>query len=141
MERRQVLSIISLICYLIFVALGAFFALGLYADSLGGNTSNGIGGAIVTILIAVLMIIAIIYALIGIVPSLMKLVNIFWDSKIPSIVCIPFDLVYLAINGYFIYNTLSDTSASGFEITLAVFAVATFISLVAFVCNIACIKE
>jgi hypothetical protein len=137
MEKRQVLSIISLICYLVFVACGVIMALGLYDGPVGGDGTSLSEG----ILYALIIIVVMGYAVASVIPAIMRIIGIFNDSKILAGICIPFDVIFLLVSGLFLYLTLRDPMQEGFAICLTVFVPTLIISLVAFICNIMCIGE
>lgn len=141
MEKRQVLSIVTLICYLILVGLGAIFAIAtqLNIDDVKQQPENDLGTALGVGIMAVLVILSAIYAAIGVIPIILKVIHIFADSKAPAIICLLFDVAYILINGALV---LSELSAADPAITgIAVFGGLLLVSLIAFITNIASIKE
>ncbi len=135
--KRKTLCVITLICYLLLTGAGAVFALVLNGDL--GNLSEGEGGigtAIAGVAIAIIMVLAIAYAAVGILPLLLKLLHIFVDSKIPAVICIPFDIIYIVCNGALVFSAVKSGITE--NMGLAVFALALLaVSVTAIATNIA----
>lgn len=140
MEKRQVLSIVTLICYLIMVGCGAVLAIASQLEIDGikegaGGLSEALGAGIM----AVIMILAIAYAAIGVLPIIFKIIHIFADSKMPAVLCFLFDIAYILINGALVLTEL--TAADPSYVGAAVFGGLLLVSLCAFITNIASVKE
>ena len=137
MEKRQVLSIISLICYLVFIACGVVLALGLYDGPIGGEGTSLSEGILYALIIIVIMG----YAIASVIPTIMRVIGIFSDSKIFTGICIPFDIIFTVASGLLLYLTLRDPMQEGFTVCLTVFIPTLVISLIAFISNILCLGE
>lgn len=136
--KKKILCVIGLICYLVFVGGG----IGLILSMQSGldNVEGGIGAALVGVVVAIVMVIAAAYATVGVLPIIMKVVHIFADSKVPAVICIPFDLLYIGANAALCVNAVSNMSDGDLS-GVIVFAVLAVISVVALVTNIMSLSE
>ena len=139
MEKRQKLSLITVICYLIFIAPVLIFGATLN-EAVEGLIGAGVAGAVIGLLLLVLNVGAYVYAAVGVIPTVLKLIHIFVDKRIFAILSLPFDLIYISINLALLFEIIS---GGVFEewLILAVAVISLLISLVAFITNILSIKD
>ena len=133
---RKALSIISLICYLAFALGGGAMALYMYLEM---DKLSGAGGfeGLGAIGLAVIMVLALAYAAVGILPSIFKLIDIFADKKFLSGLCIPFDIAFNIANVALLGSSVIEAVNGSGEIGGIIFAAALLaVSLTAFISNI-----
>ena len=141
MNKRTKLSIITVICYALFVFGGAGIAIYMryLLNNLQNGSSSGAGEAFVGLGIAIIMILAMLYAVVGVLPFVFKLVDIFKNKKLFAGLCIPFDIAYSVFNVMIFVSALNGAGTSlADDIGSLIFAVLLIlISLAALITNIA----
>lgn len=136
MSRNKILSLITIICYALTIFLGVIFG-SIFAGVLGsGNLDGaGIGGAVVALLLAVILVFGYVYAAIGVLPLIFKIVQFFTGKRIFAALSIPFDLIYILLCVELILNSGGDISV------IALLGALLVPPLLAFVTNIMSFKK
>ena len=142
MSKKRVLALVSLISYGNFVAMGGVCAAFIQNKAFGDNFSlDGIADALGAVALAAVMIIGALYAALGFIPCALKIVDIILDSKIPSIICILFDIAFMYINGQAFLASLGAISFDGAIVIILILLIPLLVSIASFLANIFKIKE
>ena len=136
MFKRTKLSIISSICYAIFLFGGIGSAAYMYFTIQESNASGGAG--LEAIAFALIMIIGLIYAAAALLPFIFALCDKKANKKVFAALCIPFDIAFNVAGAAFILDALNDIQ-NGYS-ALILPAILMLIALVALICNISSLK-
>ena len=137
MFKRTKLTLISTLLYGVFTLGGVGTAI--YMKMLIDQSSKDSAAGFEALGYAIFMIFALGYAVVGLLPFILHLIDLFKNSKPLCAVCIPFDLAFLGFNGFCLYSVVSDMSADA-AITLAVTALLLIASLAILITDIASLK-
>ena len=124
MNKQKMFSLTSVICYLLMITAGIVMAIVLYGAK---DDAEGLGGVLVTLFSAILMVVGVLYAIFGIIPLLLKLVHLARPKRIFPILCMPFDLCYLALNGILFVQAVGEPAVGAILLfgALALFSIDT----------------
>ena len=103
MEKRKILCLITLACYLLLTILGAALTLSLYNITQtpapeGSTSSESLAHGFAGLAAAILMVLTLAYTLLSLLPLLLKLVHVFVNKRFLGILCLFFDAVFACLH-------------------------------------------
>jgi|GEM_PF-7036797 len=103
MEKRKILCLITLACYLLLTILGTALTLSLYSVTQapapeGSTSSESLSHGLAGFAAAILMVLTLGYTLLSLLPLLLKLVHVFVNKRFLGVLCLFFDLVFAALH-------------------------------------------
>ena len=113
MKKRKNLSVVNALLQLLFVAVGAVFAIQLF-DVCFINRPEGLAGLVLIILLP-LFFIALVYTFAGLIPLLLKSIYIRKPKKPLIAVSLPFDILFTLINTLLVISSVSGIFEGGEE--------------------------
>lgn len=129
MNRTKIINLSSAICYLVMIVAGVVMAI-VFRNAT--DAAEGLGGVLVALFSAILMVAGVLYALFGIIPLVLKLIHLARPKRIFPIFSIPFDLCYLILNGVLLVQGVGEGSVGA----ILVFGALMLISVSALILNI-----
>lgn len=116
MEKRKILCLITLGCYLLFTILGAIITLSLYQITQtpppeGGSNSDNLAHGIAGMAAAIVMVLTLFYTLASLLPLLLKLAHVFFNKRPLGVLCLILDIPFLAAHLALFVGALSSGDA------------------------------
>ena len=139
MTKRQSLSIVNIVCYLITIASGLYFAFSIkneLADMSGAEGDANFGIALSAAILGVLVIFSYIYAAAAVLPLILKIINIFVDSSLPAVLAMLFDIAYILVNILLVINVLSSIATDGITVGFVALILLLLVSVGSLISNV-----
>lgn len=137
MYKRTKLSIVSTICYAIFLFGGLGIA-GYMFYLVQENNNTGGDAGLAALGYAFLMIIGLAYAAVSLLPFIFATCDIKANKKIFAGLCLPFDIALTVAGASFTLSAFGEGSSD--PVSLIFNALLMVIAIVALVCNLASLK-
>ena len=131
MKARKSTAIFSVVCYAVFVLAGIVL-FGLMLWTVKNNNEEGWASVGLAFAAALMMILGVIYAAVGVIPLILKGVYLAFPKKIFPILCLPFDVFYLLFNAVMLISGISE----GVWASVALFLAFMVISVLSLILNI-----
>ena len=133
---RKRLSIISTVCY--FVFLGGGSATALYMRYLIDKSASSEGTeGFAALGYAIIMILATAYAIASLIPFILKLVDIFANKKALAGTALFFDVIISVFNAALLVSSIADTANGGDSVgSIILMAALLSVSLTSFITNV-----
>ena len=139
MTKRQSLSIVNIVCYLITIASGLYFAFSIKNELAGLSGAEGdanFGIALSAAILGVLVIFSYIYAAAAVLPLILKIINIFVDSSLPAVLAMLFDIAYILVNILLVINVLSSIATDGITVGFVALILLLLVSVGSLISNV-----
>ena len=112
--KKKIFSLVSLAAYLAITVTGFVVGIGALLDSGTGSESSGLGNALTAAILAIIGILAIAYATFALIPTILKLFDVFFQKRALTIICIVFDVLLLLLHLALALSILAENSGSPF---------------------------
>ena len=124
----KILRILSLLCYVLTMALGiiGYFAIsGGLGDGLDGSgIGAGLEAAVAILAVGMLLALVIIFSFANLIPLIIKTVDLFKSSRALSIACAVFDVLFLIcycmLGGFFVIGLAISGVSLALNVLLAI---------------------
>ncbi len=112
MQKRKLLSILTLICYLACTLAGAIVGISaFYRIEVNKQQADGdIGLGFAALGLAIIGILAFAYAIITLIPSVLKAFDVFFEKNGLTVACIIFDIILILIHAFMVYSSISGSA-------------------------------